>query len=82
MKSIIFWDMTPYSPLSCTRRSFSWLFNDADNIETTQRSSESDWVSEWVSEWEPAGAHPSKEGVTDSGQTPPLVEEEAPFQNT
>jgi hypothetical protein len=38
-------------------------------------SSES-WVSEW--EWEPA-SHPSREGMT-SSHTPPLVEEEAPFQ--
>jgi hypothetical protein len=34
-----------------------------------------------VSEWVPARVNPSRRGVT-SGISPPLVEEEVPFQNT
>jgi hypothetical protein len=39
---------------------------------------------EWVvvREWEPAVSLLSRGGVTSSSQTPPLIEEEAPFRNT
>jgi hypothetical protein len=42
------------------------------------------WVREIaaVTEWGPARVTPRRQGETTSSQTPPLVEEEAPFQNT